>query len=138
MRAFDRDLIRGRHYGQRPCEPHSTGRTHGCTDQRCDVLEALANPEPSTHGPNCPMSTTAIPAPSTSPTSTATRCFLDDDKRSNPPSPRAKRGRHEHRETPPHFPMLTFSSALLGVAADCVHDAFTPVHQSTLLEPAFC
>src|SRR4029450_9990411 len=22
MRAFDRDLIRGRHYGQRSCEPH--------------------------------------------------------------------------------------------------------------------
>src|SRR5262249_5555435 len=31
MRAFDRDLIRGGHYGQRSCEPH-TGRTHGCTD----------------------------------------------------------------------------------------------------------
>ena len=23
MRAFDRDLIRGGHYGQRSCEPHS-------------------------------------------------------------------------------------------------------------------
>jgi hypothetical protein len=22
IRAFDRDLIRGRHYGQRSCEPH--------------------------------------------------------------------------------------------------------------------
>ena len=22
MRSFDRDLIRGRHYGQRSCEPH--------------------------------------------------------------------------------------------------------------------
>jgi hypothetical protein len=23
MRVFDRDLIRGKHYGQRSCEPHS-------------------------------------------------------------------------------------------------------------------
>src|SRR5260370_34026343 len=28
----------------------STGRTHGCTDQACDVKISLANPEPSTHG----------------------------------------------------------------------------------------
>jgi len=34
MREIDRDLIRGRHYGQRSCEPHQ-GRTHGCTDHRC-------------------------------------------------------------------------------------------------------
>ena len=27
-----------------------TGRTHGCTDQRCDVKFGLANQEPSTHG----------------------------------------------------------------------------------------
>ena len=27
-----------------------TGRTHGCTDQRCDVKIVLANSEPSTHG----------------------------------------------------------------------------------------
>ena len=27
-----------------------TGRTHGCTDQACDVKISLANPEPSTHG----------------------------------------------------------------------------------------
>jgi hypothetical protein len=26
------------------------GRTHGCTDQACDVKISLANPEPSTHG----------------------------------------------------------------------------------------
>src|SRR5262249_15394977 len=50
MRAFDRDLIRGGHYGQRSCEPRLKGRTHGCTDQplRREIL--LANPEPSTHG----------------------------------------------------------------------------------------
>jgi hypothetical protein len=27
-----------------------TGRTHGCTDQACEVRIPLANPEPSTHG----------------------------------------------------------------------------------------
>ena len=50
MRAFDRDLIRGGHYGQRSCETAQTGRTHGCTDQQRDVKIFLANPEPSTHG----------------------------------------------------------------------------------------
>jgi hypothetical protein len=33
MRAFDRDLICGEHYGQRPWSAASTGRTHGCTNQ---------------------------------------------------------------------------------------------------------
>jgi hypothetical protein len=28
-----------------------TGRTHGCSDQYCDLKILLANPEPSTHGP---------------------------------------------------------------------------------------
>ena len=28
------------------------GRTHGCTDQLCDVKILLANSEPSTHGPS--------------------------------------------------------------------------------------
>jgi len=41
MRAFDRDLIGGRHYGQRSCEPHLTGRTHGCTDHACHVKKSL-------------------------------------------------------------------------------------------------
>src|SRR5215470_19544843 len=52
MRAFDRDLIRGGHYGQRSCDPRKTGRTHGCSDQCCKVKILLANPEPSTHGPS--------------------------------------------------------------------------------------
>ena len=26
------------------------GRTHGCSDQTCDVKKVLANTEPSTHG----------------------------------------------------------------------------------------
>jgi hypothetical protein len=50
MRAFDWDLIRGGHYGQRSCEPRLIGRTHGCTDQCCNAKKALANSEPSTHG----------------------------------------------------------------------------------------
>src|SRR6476661_9379142 len=40
MRVFDRDLIRGGHYGQRSCEPHPKGRTHGCTDQCCKREES--------------------------------------------------------------------------------------------------
>jgi hypothetical protein len=28
----------------------SIGRTHGCSDQTCDVKKVLANAEPSTHG----------------------------------------------------------------------------------------
>jgi hypothetical protein len=49
LRAFDRDPIRGGHYGQRSCVPRKTGRTHGCPDQRSKVKILLANPEPSTH-----------------------------------------------------------------------------------------
>ncbi len=40
MRVFDRDLIRGGHYGQRSCEPHLKGRTHGCTDRCCTREES--------------------------------------------------------------------------------------------------
>src|SRR5262249_1964127 len=43
MRAFDRDLIRGGHYGQRSCEPH-TGRTHGCTDPSLRREESPCQP----------------------------------------------------------------------------------------------
>ncbi len=52
LRAFDRDLICGEHYGQRPwISAASTGRTHGSTDQLCiTVQKSLANREPSTHG----------------------------------------------------------------------------------------
>src|SRR5262245_33300334 len=31
------------------------GRTHGCTDHRCNVPETLDSPEPSTHGPQSPF-----------------------------------------------------------------------------------
>src|SRR5262245_4610957 len=50
MRGFDRDLIRGGHYGQRPLCAALTGRTHGCTDQPANMKKTLANSEPSTHG----------------------------------------------------------------------------------------
>src|SRR5205807_5738282 len=53
MRGFDRDLIRGGHYGQRPLCAALTGRTHGCTDQPANVKKTLANSEPSTHGRLC-------------------------------------------------------------------------------------
>ena len=46
MRAFDRDLIRGGHYGQRSCEPLLQAEHMAAPD----VKISLANPEPSTHG----------------------------------------------------------------------------------------
>jgi len=51
MRAFDRDLIRGGHYGQRSCEPHPKAEHMAAPTNAANVNKALANPEPSTHGP---------------------------------------------------------------------------------------
>jgi hypothetical protein len=51
MRAFDRDLIRGGHYGQRSWVPHSKAEHMAAPTKGCDVKILLANPEPSTHGP---------------------------------------------------------------------------------------
>src|SRR5262249_21614295 len=50
MRAFDRDLIRGGHYGQRSCEPRLKAEHMAAPTVACDVKILLANPEPSTHG----------------------------------------------------------------------------------------
>jgi hypothetical protein len=50
MRAFDRDLIRGGHYGQRSCEPHPKAEHMAAPTNTANVKKALANPEPSTHG----------------------------------------------------------------------------------------
>jgi hypothetical protein len=52
LRAFDRDLICGEHYGQRPSTSAALkGRTDGSTDQHCiTVQNSLANREPSTDG----------------------------------------------------------------------------------------
>ena len=51
MRAFDRDLIRGGHYGQRSCEPHQQAEHMAAPTNAALVKKTLANSEPSTHGP---------------------------------------------------------------------------------------
>jgi len=55
MRAYDRDLIRGGHYGQRSCEPHSKAEHMAAPTKSCDVKKVLANSEPSTHGTKLPI-----------------------------------------------------------------------------------
>ena len=50
MRAFDRDLIRGGHYGQRPCVPRLKAEHMAAPTKAANVKKALANSEPSTHG----------------------------------------------------------------------------------------
>jgi hypothetical protein len=50
MRGFDRDLIRGGHYGQRSCEPHLKAEHMAAPTKPAYVKKALANLEPSTHG----------------------------------------------------------------------------------------
>ena len=60
MRVVDRDLIRGGHYGQRSCEPHSKAEHMAAPIKPANVKKALANSEPSTHGnerPSLPCST---------------------------------------------------------------------------------
>jgi hypothetical protein len=52
MRPFDRDLIRGGHYGQRSCEPHSKAEHMAAPTNAAFVKKVLANSEPSTHGPS--------------------------------------------------------------------------------------
>src|SRR6267142_4713172 len=49
-RGFDRDLIRGGHYGQRSREPHLKAEHMAAPTNAANVKKALANPEPSTHG----------------------------------------------------------------------------------------
>jgi hypothetical protein len=53
MRVFDRDLIRGGHYGQRPRVPRSKAEHMAAPTNAALVKKTLANPEPSTHGPFC-------------------------------------------------------------------------------------
>ena len=43
MRAFDRDLIRGGHYGQRPCEPHLKAEHMAAPTNAANVKKVLAN-----------------------------------------------------------------------------------------------
>ena len=50
IRAFDRDLIRGGHYGQRSCEPQLKAEHMAAPTNAAYVKKVLANSEPSTHG----------------------------------------------------------------------------------------
>jgi hypothetical protein len=50
MRAIDRDLIRGGHYGQRPSVPHSKAEHMAAPTNAANVKKALANSAPSKHG----------------------------------------------------------------------------------------
>jgi hypothetical protein len=50
MRASDRDLIRGGHYGQRPRVPHEQAEHMAAPTKAANVKKVLANLEPSTHG----------------------------------------------------------------------------------------
>jgi hypothetical protein len=50
MRAIDRDLIRGGHYGQRSCEPRKQAEHMAAPTNAAYVKKVLANSEPSTHG----------------------------------------------------------------------------------------
>jgi hypothetical protein len=52
MRAFDRDLIRGGHYGQRSRKPRSKAEHMAAPTNAALVKKVLANSEPSTHGPS--------------------------------------------------------------------------------------
>jgi hypothetical protein len=42
MRAFDRDLIRGGHYGQRPCEPHPKAEHMAAPTNAANVKKVLS------------------------------------------------------------------------------------------------
>jgi hypothetical protein len=50
MRANDRDLIRGGHYGQRPRVPRLKAEHMAAPTNAAYVKKVLANSEPSTHG----------------------------------------------------------------------------------------
>jgi len=50
MRAIDRDLIRGGHYGQRPRVPHLKAEHMAAPTNAANVKKVLANSAPSTHG----------------------------------------------------------------------------------------
>ena len=60
MRAIDRDLIRGGHYGQRSCEPHLKAEHMAAPTNAAYVKKALANSEPSTHGTKPTLSISAF------------------------------------------------------------------------------
>ncbi|MEM8977756.1 MAG: hypothetical protein AAGD43_37375, partial [Pseudomonadota bacterium] len=52
-RAFDRDLISGEHYGQRPCDvQHQQAGRMAAPTVTPTCRKTLPKPEPSTYGPN--------------------------------------------------------------------------------------
>jgi hypothetical protein len=59
MRAIDRDLIRGGHYGQRSCEPRKQAEHMAAPTNAAYVKKVLANSEPSTHEGNPDIEPTA-------------------------------------------------------------------------------
>ena len=61
MREFDRDLIRGGHYGQRPCEPHLKAEHMAAPTNAANVKKVLVNSEPSTHGTKLPTQNVRSP-----------------------------------------------------------------------------
>ena len=71
------------------------------------------------------------------PTSTATRASLTTTSGATRHPPALSAGDMTPRNAAA-FSYVNVQFRFTRVAADCVHDAFTPVHQSTLLEPAFC
>jgi len=60
MRVFDRDLIRGGHYGQRPGVPHSKAEHMAAPTKAAPLQKVLANAEPSTHGTSRKYSDTSL------------------------------------------------------------------------------
>ena len=77
MRVFDRDLIRGGHYGQRSCEPHLKAEHMAAPTNAANVKKALANSEPSTHGTYA-TSTDVRYAPAFGTMRTSAQQLLDD------------------------------------------------------------
>ena len=64
MRGFDRDLIRGGHYGQRSCEPHLQAEHMAALTQACVREESPCQPgavhtwhfsDMLAAGPACPL-----------------------------------------------------------------------------------
>src|SRR5258708_18941824 len=76
MRVFDRDLIRGGHYGQRSCEPHLQAEHMAAPTNAANVKKALANGEPSTHGTSRKSS---FPGPTTAYRTKADSSKLTED-----------------------------------------------------------
>jgi len=60
MRAFERDLIRGGHYGQRSCAPREQAEHMAAPTNAAKVKFLLANREPSTHGPSAKLQDAAL------------------------------------------------------------------------------